>query len=202
MQGSGCIADCAFLPPAHHRAGGPRQVWIQILRKSPFKWIITLINAGIRMHCWLCRPSPRPPPCWRLSSSLDSTSGGATLSTQRCEAESCTDKKKLNPEGSGCKVIYDSRPPHIWPNICAFHQIQYWEALSRTLYFATAPIWISSYLCPFQRLQHIYSTMGNPIPCRVDLNSMPESTLSTSKGLLDLASRLRSFLRMCQSLYF
>jgi hypothetical protein len=26
-------------------------------------------------------------------------------------------------------------------------------------------------------------TMGNPMPCRVDLNPMPESTLSPSQGL-------------------
>jgi len=93
---AGILMHCCLCrpSPAHHRAGGPRQVWIQILRKSPFKLIIALIHAGILMHCCYCRPSPRPPQCWRPSSSLDSTSGGATLSTQRCEAESYTDRKE------------------------------------------------------------------------------------------------------------
>ncbi len=71
-----------------------KEISRQILRRSPFKSIIPLILAGILMHCWLCRPFPRPPQCWRPLSSLDSTSEGATLSTQRCEAESYTDKKE------------------------------------------------------------------------------------------------------------
>ncbi len=47
-------------------------------------------------------------------------------------------------------------------------------------------------LCPRQsRLQHIYHGIGQPY-ARVDLNPMPESTLSPQSGTFDLAPGFRS----------